>query len=46
MALLTLSRVARTFDPQRPLLRDVSLVVAEDARLGLTGAHRPGPSQS
>jgi len=44
MALLTLSRVAKTYDPKRPLLRDVTLVVAQDDRIGLIGANGAGKS--
>ncbi|MBC8327996.1 MAG: ATP-binding cassette domain-containing protein [Planctomycetes bacterium] len=44
MALLTLSGVTKTYDPKRPLLTEVSLVVGEQDRIGLIGANGSGKS--
>jgi ATP-binding cassette subfamily F protein uup len=44
MALLTLTEVAKTYDANRPLLRDVSLVVRDGDRIGLIGANGSGKS--
>ncbi len=44
MALLTLSGVAKTFDPKRPLLSGVTMVVGESDRVGLIGPNGCGKS--
>ena len=44
MALITLTGVAKSHDPKRPLFRDASLVVGEADRIGLIGANGSGKS--
>ena len=44
MAWLTLTEVAKTYDANRPLFRDVSMVVNEEDRIGLIGPNGCGKS--
>jgi len=44
MALVTLSGISKTYDANRPLLRDVSLVVRDEDRIGLVGPNGSGKS--
>jgi ABC transport system ATP-binding/permease protein len=44
MALLTLTKIAKSYDPARPLIEDVSLVVRSKDRLGLIGPNGAGKS--
>jgi len=44
MALLTLHKVAKAYDPVRPLFADLSLVIGEGERVGLIGANGSGKS--
>ncbi len=44
MALLTLTGVSKTYDPKRPLLTGVSVVVGESDRVGLIGPNGSGKS--